>query len=120
VPKRFSSYLLFRIRNHIPITELIREKLKLPWKQSEGEFRFLCPICSEFNTATNRRTNLARCFRCKKNFNPIDIVMVEQRLDFIKAVSLLTTLLPDHVKSCSKEKGSFNEKSSFPGSNNAE
>ena len=120
MPKQFSSYFLFRIRNHIPITELIREKLKLPWKQSEGAFRFLCPICSEFNTATNPRTNLARCFRCKKNFNPIDIVMVEQCLDFIKAVTLLKKLLPDHVKSCAEQKGSLNEKSSFPGSNNVD
>jgi hypothetical protein len=46
--------------------------------------------------------------------------MIEQRLDFIKAVTLLKTLLPDHVKSCLEEKDSFNEISSFPGSNNVE
>ncbi|MEK6621873.1 MAG: hypothetical protein AABZ13_05275 [Planctomycetota bacterium] len=28
-------------------------------KHFEGYFRFLCPLCSEFHTATNPKTNLA-------------------------------------------------------------
>jgi DNA primase len=86
---RFSKETLRRLRNEIPINLVISELLKLPWKISEGYFRFLCPICSEFTTATNKKTNLARCFRCEKNFNPIDMVMVVNRLNFKDAVDLL-------------------------------
>ena len=86
---RFSKETLWRLRNEIPINLVISELLKLPWKISEGYFRFLCPICSEFTTATNKKTNLARCFRCEKNFNPIDMVMVVNRLNFRDAVDLL-------------------------------
>ena len=60
-------------------------KVELPVKRSEGYFRFLCPLCGDFNTATNSRTNLARCFRCEKNFNPIEasdlLLMVPLRLE---------------------------------------
>ncbi len=90
---RFSSPFLFRIRNHIAITKLIEDVLELPTKLSEGHFRFLCPLCSEWNTATNPRTNLARCFRCKKNWNPIDMVMRVNRCDFLEAVKFLKPLL---------------------------
>ena len=69
--KRYSKEFLTRLRNQIPIVILISDLLELPNKLSEGYFRFLCPICSEFNTATNQKTKLARCFRCQKNFNPI-------------------------------------------------
>ena len=37
-------------------------------------------------TATNPRTNLGRCFRCQRNFNPIDLVMVVKRYTFLQAV----------------------------------
>ena len=59
---------LRRLRNQVSIDRVI-EKLDLPSKLSEGYLRFLCPLCREFNTATNPDTNLARCFRCKRNFN---------------------------------------------------
>lgn len=35
--------LLFQLRNHIPIDELISHFLNIPCKHSEGHFRFLCP-----------------------------------------------------------------------------
>ena len=65
----------------------------MPNKEIEGFFRFLCPLCREFNTATNPKTNLARCFRCKRNFNPIDLVMVVERCGFLDAVRFLEPLL---------------------------
>ncbi|WP_208596420.1 hypothetical protein [Desulfonatronospira thiodismutans] len=40
-------------------------------------------------TACNPRTNLARCFRCERNFNPIDLVMVVKGLNFREAVEFL-------------------------------
>ena len=39
--------------------------------------------------AINLKTNLARCFRCEKNFNPIDIVMIVNQIDFVETVTLL-------------------------------
>jgi DNA primase len=90
--ERFPPEMLRKLRNEIPINLLINEFLKLPIKQSEGYFRFLCPICSEFVTATNPKTNLARCFRCEKNFNPIDMVMTVKQVNFRSAVDYLASI----------------------------
>ncbi|MCP4110401.1 MAG: hypothetical protein GY749_33595 [Desulfobacteraceae bacterium] len=87
--KHYSPEMLRRLRNDIPITVLIADLLELPSKTSEGYFRFLCPVCSEFDTATNPKTNLARCFRCEKNFNTIDMTMVVKRLNFLETVGYL-------------------------------
>jgi DNA primase len=84
--------MLRRLRNEIPITLVIAEFLKLPTKVSEGYFRFLCPLCTEFITATNPKTNLARCFLCEKNFNPIDMVMIAKQVSFSKAVDYLKSI----------------------------
>jgi len=92
--ERFPPEMLRKLRNEIPINLLINEFLKLPIKQSEGYFRFLCPICSEFVTATNPKTNLARCFRCEKNFNSIDMVMTVKQVNFRSAVDYLASIKP--------------------------
>jgi hypothetical protein len=93
---RYPPLLLFRLRNQIPIERLIVDVLNIPHKLSDGYLRFLCPICSEFNSATNPKTNLARCFRCNKNFNPIDLVIADSGLDFRDAVDSLVHLLPKY------------------------
>ena len=93
--KRFSKHELFQLRNSININMLINEILKLPSKISEGHLRFCCPVCSQFNTATMRETNLARCFRCERNFNTIEMVMAVKNLDFIKSAQFLQPLLAD-------------------------
>ncbi len=87
--KRFSSHELFELRNAIPIQRLIRDELQIPSKVSEGVFRFLCPLCHEFQTATHPTTNLARCFRCEKNFNTIDLVITVKGLGFKESVAFL-------------------------------
>ncbi len=89
--KRFTQNELFELRNHIPISILIEDCLKIPAKISEDHFRFLCPLCSEFQTATNPKTNLARCFRCGKNFNTIDMVMTCEKTTFVETVNILKT-----------------------------
>ena len=94
--QRFNKTSLRRLRNEIQIRDLIADILHMPWKVSEGHFRFLCPRCHEFNTATNPNTNLARCFRCEENFNPIDMTMVEKRFDFREAVDFLHQFLHNH------------------------
>lgn len=98
--KLFSSKELYELRNSIPIHVLIETELGIPAKISEGVFRFLCPLCNEFQTAVNPKTNLSRCFRCEKNFNTIDLVMTWRRIGFVDSVKYLQTILnsrePDH------------------------
>jgi DNA primase len=89
----YSKEKLRRLRNDVPIKKLISEVLDMPTKVSEGYFRFLCPVCNEFVTATNPKTNLARCFRCERNFNPIDLVMVVKSLNFREAVEYLDAIV---------------------------
>lgn len=97
--QQISPELLRLLRNHIPINTLITSTLKIPFKRSENYLRFLCPLCGDFHTATNPRTNLARCFRCQKNFNPIDMVMIVNSCSFLEAVRFLKPLLPSYQTS---------------------
>lgn len=90
---RLPKHYLRRLRNHLPIRAVIADILGIAWKISEGRFRFLCPLCHDFHTATNPDTNLARCFRCEQNFNPIDLTMTQKRYDFRQAVALLDQYL---------------------------
>jgi len=89
MPRRYSKQTLWTIRNRIPIAILIADILQLPCKTAEGYFRFLCPLCAGFDTATNPKTNLARCFACRKNFNTIDIAMIVKHQNFRQAVQFL-------------------------------
>lgn len=91
--KRFSSRELFEVRNYIPVDMLIKDELLIPSKIRDGVFRFLCPICNEFQTATKPTTNLARCFRCERNFNTIDLVMRIRGSRFRESVLFLQHLL---------------------------
>jgi DNA primase len=90
---RFSKTFLYRLRNHVPIRDVIRGLLEMPCKEVEGLHRFLCPLCREFNTSIHPRENLGRCFRCRKNFNPIDLVMAERGCGFREAVDILKPCL---------------------------
>ena len=85
----FSAQELYNVRNDIPVSALIETVLNMPTRTTEGVFRFLCPACGEFNTAVNLKTNLARCFSCEKNFNTIDLVMIAEKMNFVKAVRFL-------------------------------
>jgi DNA primase len=87
--KRFSSEELYAVRNSIPINLVIRDIVKLRSELKDKIFRFACPICSKFNTSTNPRTNLARCFGCARNFNSIDIVMLAADTAFVPSVLTL-------------------------------
>lgn len=89
MPKRYAKQTLRRLRNEIPIAILIADILELPCKNAEGYFRFLCPLCGGFDTATNPKTNLARCFSCQENFNTIDLTMTVKRHNFREAVQFL-------------------------------
>ena len=87
---RFTSRQLYHLRNHIPVDVLIRA-LFIPFKVEDDVFRFLCPMCQNGHTGINPNTNLARCFDCQKNFNPIDLVMIVRRTGFVDSVKKLFT-----------------------------
>jgi DNA primase len=97
--QRFSPEELYALRNQIPVAALIEKGLGMPSRTSEGVFRFLCPLCHEFNTAVNPKTNLARCFGCGRNFNTIDLVMLVKKTDFVNTIRFLEnyrTSMPTH------------------------
>ncbi len=99
---RFSSRELFELRNNIPVNMLIRDHLQISSKIRDGYFRFLCPVCNEFQTAVNPTTNLARCFRCEKNFNTIDLVMKIKGYGFRDSVLFLKQINTVHQVPASK------------------
>jgi len=90
---------LRELRNRIEMIPLIAEVLELLCKTHDGRFRFMCPLCHDFDTAVNLDTNLARCFRCQRNFNPIDMVMTVKRYSFMQAVRFLQPIL-EHLTTC--------------------
>ena len=85
----YSADFLRMLRNDIPINEVIVDLLNLEVQYSHKTLRFRCPVCDNFHTATNLETNLARCFDCKKNFNPIDIIITVENCRFVDAVKFL-------------------------------
>jgi len=89
----FSSSQLYALRNQINVQMLIEKTLRIPCRATQGCFRFLCPLCNAFDTAVNPKTNLARCFRCEKNFNTIDLIMLTRQADFVGSVRFLQSIL---------------------------
>ena len=88
----FSSSQLYALRNEISVQRLIEKTLRIPCRVTKGCFRFLCPLCNGFDTAVNPRVNLARCFRCEKNFNTIDLVMLVRQAGFVQSVKFLQSI----------------------------
>lgn len=89
--KHYPDNLLRHLRNHIPIDTVVIKMLRLDLRcnRNDTHLRFRCPLCGKFHTATNYKTNLARCFDCERNFNPIDLVMAVIKCDFVDAVEML-------------------------------
>lgn len=85
---------LRRLRNDVPVTEVI-DQLHVPTARRGARRTFRCPRCEGFHTGVNSRANLARCFRCAGNFNPIDLVMAERGWSFLDAVRYLSDLAAD-------------------------
>jgi hypothetical protein len=86
----YTDGFLRRLRNDIDI-DLVIKRLRLETRNSQKIFRFRCPLCHGFHTATNAKTNLARCFDCQRNFNPIDLVMAATARSFVQTVEFLKT-----------------------------
>ena len=87
--KYYPANFIRMLRNDISINEVIINLLNLDVHNALNMLRFRCPLCGNFHTATNHVTNLARCFDCKKNFNPIDLVMTVGKCSFVDAVEIL-------------------------------
>jgi len=88
----YSGNFLKMLRNELIIDGVIK-LLKLETRHNNGIIRFQCPLCHGFHTATNPKTNLGRCFDCRINFNPIDLVMAATRCNFIETVEFLKKYL---------------------------
>jgi len=100
--RHFTNHELYILRNDIPIDALIEKTLYIPSRIEEGFFRFLCPLCNQFNTAVNPETNLARCFRCEQNFNTIDLVILIRKSDFVESVRFLKSVSVSQSDNCLK------------------
>lgn len=85
----YPADFLRMLRNDIPIDQVIVDLLNLEVQNDPKTIRFRCPLCYNFHTATNHKTNLARCFDCEKNFNPIDMVITVGNCGFVDAVKIL-------------------------------
>lgn len=90
---RISAEELRALRNEIPLHALLLN-LGIPVKKREDFWRFLCPYCSDMNTAIHPGTNLGRCFRCKINFNTIDMVSLVRKTTFLDSIAFLRSLKP--------------------------
>ena len=97
----FTKQQLFQVRNEIDIDVLITDKLNLE-RQFNGMWRFQCPLCQQFNTATQKKTHLSRCFSCQQNFNTIDLVIYSKKINFVPAVQWLLTLLENKTPAVPK------------------
>ena len=80
------------LRNTVPLPAVIAD-LRIPTRTRGRRLTFRCPGCGGFHTATNSRSNLARCFRCERNFNAIELAMSVKKLGFLDALQLLEPLL---------------------------
>ena len=90
----YTDGFLRRLRNEIDIDLLIIQ-LRLDTRYRQKIFRFRCPLCHGFHTATNPKTNLGRCFDCRRNFNPIDLVMAVTARSFVQTVEFLKNHITD-------------------------
>jgi hypothetical protein len=87
--RRFSAQQLSYLRNKVPIDQLIKSFLSLPTRNRNAKLSFACPVCHGFNTSINAKHNLARCFDCRQNFNPIEMVMHQLKISFVDSVKWL-------------------------------
>lgn len=92
--RRFSSEELSFLRNRVPIEQVIEALPGLACQHINGKLAFACPICGCFDTSVNAAHNLARCFACRQNFNPIELVMHQLKLGFVDGVRWLKKHMP--------------------------
>jgi hypothetical protein len=87
--RRFSSQELTFLRNQVPISHVIETLLGRPVVNADGRMRFACPACRAMDTSINTDHNLLKCFDCRQNFNPIELVMHQLHISFVDSVKWL-------------------------------
>lgn len=92
--RRFSPEELSFLRNKVPIGQVVETLLALPIQKRNGKLSFSCPICGGFDTSINTAHNLARCFVCHQQFNPIEFVMHQLKIGFVDSVKWLKNRVP--------------------------
>ncbi|WP_157068111.1 CHC2 zinc finger domain-containing protein [Desulfosarcina cetonica] len=90
--RRFSSGELNFLRNRVPIGRVVKNLFGTSIQDSSQ--RFVCPICGGPDTSVNAGHNLARCFSCRRNFNPIELVMHQLKISFVDSVKWLQGRMP--------------------------
>jgi len=100
---RLSKQFLHDLRNKIPVRGLMENELGVRCEMESGIFRFECPLCASFHTSVMKTQNLARCFVCEINFNPIDMVMAVKKTEFRQSADFLANLLESGVPAKSVE-----------------
>lgn len=81
------------LRNDVPV-RIVLGDLRVPTKSRGRRLVFRCPLCGGSQAAINPQHNLLRCFRCAKDFNPIDLVMALRNCPFREAVTYIERFLP--------------------------
>jgi len=92
--RRFSPEELTFLRNQVPVDCVIENLLELPTRRNHDKLSFACPVCGGFDTSINTADNLARCFACRQNFNPIELVMYQLQIGFVQSVKWLKSRIP--------------------------
>lgn len=85
----FSSQELKFLRNRVPIDRVVEALFATSIRDKGAKPRFACPICAGLDTSVNAGHNLARCFACRQNFNPIELVMHQLKISFVDSVKWL-------------------------------
>lgn len=97
--RRFSAAELRFFRNRIPIKKVIETLPGLHSQEKNGKLSFACPICGGIETSINAPHNLARCFACQQNFNPVELVMHQLNIGFVNSIKWLKnnmSAMPDY------------------------
>lgn len=86
--RRFSADHLRGLRRAVSLAFLLeRLGVEVLWRGGRRVFR--CPLCRAPRAALHPRLNLARCFRCGRSFNAIDLAIAHRRCSFPDAVRYL-------------------------------
>jgi DNA primase len=88
---RIAPERLRRLRDDVCVLSVI-DDLRLELRVRGSRLRFCCPQCDHFETRVNRERNLGHCFRCRRGFNTIDIVMAARDWSFLNAIDYLERL----------------------------
>jgi len=88
VLRRIDSEHLRRIRDDVDLLSVFAD-LRIELRIRGSRLSFRCPQCNRFITRVNREHNLGHCFRCRRGFNTIDIVMRARGWSFLCAIDYL-------------------------------